>query len=177
MSNPLALMTVTLPRPITGSELMAAVKELSHSDDGYLGTSFEVSQRFDNGEIFTIGQFSKYPYNQLLVAPSKEQHGVRPDETYGQVEVMSHVWPGRERFLVGYDNSDVVDSVRDFAQKLEQHFANPSEQTTDSSVWPQEVTVCALCERIVTRLFEGVACSQDGNNPPTKMVKVVPATS
>ena len=178
MSNPLALVTVTFSRPITGSELMEAVKELSHCGEDYLGTSFEASQRFDNGEVFTISRYSRYPSKQLLVAPSTEQHEIRLDETYGQIEVMSHSWP-KERFAVGYEESAVVSTVRDFAQRLEQHFADPSrqKQPTESSVWPQEVTVCALCGRIVTRLLEGVTCSQDGNNPPTKLVKVVPATS
>lgn len=122
MSKPLAVVTIDFARPIKGSELIGAVRALSESDDHYYGTSFWHEQAFDN-DVFVIGQFSKYPYDQILVAPDRDIEGVRPDETYSKAEVMSHQWPA-SYFPVGYEDDSVINSVRSFAKKLQDHFTD-----------------------------------------------------
>lgn len=170
MSKPLAVVTVEFTQPVKGSKLIAAVRTLSESDDHHYGTSFWHEQAFDNGDVFVIGQFSKYPYDQILVAPAREIKGVRPDETYGKVEVMSHQWPANY-FPVGYEDASVINSVRSFAKKLQDYFADEP-VIAQVSAWPQDVTVCAICESITRQGIDDTFCPKDGKNPPTKTVQV-----
>lgn len=168
MSNHLAVVTVEFPRPIKGSELIGSVKTLIGEGEG---KSFVHEQHFDNGDVFVIGQYSGYPYDHILVAVSRESDGIRPDEIYTKVEVMDTSWPGSV-YLVGYEYDAPIHAVCEFAEKLKSHFDDSSD-TSETSIWPQEVKVCAICEKIVWRGgFEDFYCGTDGKNPPTKVVKV-----
>lgn len=124
MGNPSAVVNVVFSRPVMGSALVEAVKELCESSEASQLASFVRSQRFDSGEaVFTIGQSSPYPFASLLVAPSKEEHEIRPDEVYGRVQVMSHYWPGVDYFTIGVRQGAVDAAVQGFARRLEQYFA------------------------------------------------------
>lgn len=171
MSKPLASITVQLPRAITGSGLMAAVKAVAEENK----TSFYSDHHFDDGDAYLIGQVSGYPYDHILVAPKQDNSSVRPDESYNQVVVMSHSWPV-STYMVGYADDAPIKVVQIFAEALKRYLSGVSEDTK-SSVWPQEVTVCAVCQHIVSRSFDETYCPNDGKNPPTRTIKVVPVTS
>jgi len=161
----MARLTVWLPRTVTGSELMLAVKAVAEQND-----KFYSSQSFDDGDIYQIGQSSGDPVNQIMVAPPREPEHIRLEVSYSVVVVMSHRWPV-ETFSADHDdwNEAELSAVRKFAGALTQHISGHTEEKS-SSVWPQEIVVCALCERMVTRLI----CPTDGNNPPTRTIKVMP---
>ena len=177
MSTPLAAVTVELPHPVSGAELIGAVKTVVGDGDEYgYAPRFIQEHRFDNGDVYVIGQYSKYPYDQLLVSPTREKEGFRPEQPYDKVEVMTTSWPG-SIFPVGYSEDAPVQSARHFAEQLKLHFDNPSGDSEDSSVWPQEIRVCAICERIVMVfgiLRDEFHCPTDGKDVPTKMIAVTP---
>jgi hypothetical protein len=114
MSKPAIFVTATLPCPVMGGELIGAVKELSKRD-GIFATSAYIS------DGLKIGRFSMYLFRQLVVAPSQEVHEVDLVATYIQVCVIEHQWDG-DIFPIGYADRYVIDSVTDFAQRLEQFF-------------------------------------------------------
>lgn len=177
MSEPLAIVTVTFPRPVTGSELMAAVRALS--DEPSASNRFALSQRYHDGDLFMIGQSSGSPDRHLCVVPSPELPWLRLDDLYDQVSVMSYAWSRSKAVQADWNtDSRVVDCVRSFAQRLGQYFATQHGHSEPLSVWPQEVTVCAHCGRIVTLSQLGSArCPEHGNNTATAKVSVTPATS
>lgn len=170
----MAVVTVVFPTPITGSELIAGIKAVAGDGDEYgYKPKFISEQRFDNGDVYMIGQYSKYPYDQILVAPSRESSDIRLDASYASVEIMDTGWPG-SIFLVGYNDDAPINAVRRFAERVEEHFGCTPKPPTP--VWPQDVRVCVLCERIVMPAgFDGDAlyCTKDGMNPPVKTVAVV----
>lgn len=171
MNKPKAVVTVTFPHPVTGAELMGAVKSAIESKDNNY-RQFRNEQRYDNGDVsFIIGHASGYPYEHIVIAPTQELLEIRPDETYESVVVMSHSWPV-STYLVGYGDDAPINVVRKFAEMLQLHFSESP--VTSSSPWPQEIKVCAICETIIRSNFEGTHCPNDGHNPPTKTVKVTP---
>ena len=94
-----------------------------------------------------MGRCSGYSDRHLLVAPSREDSNIRPSGEYSSVVVASCKWPV-STYLVGIENYEevVTQNVREFAEALKQLAAG--EQSAEQSVWPQEVHVCALCEKI-----------------------------
>ncbi|HYG84488.1 MAG TPA: hypothetical protein VD907_06460 [Verrucomicrobiae bacterium] len=169
----MAKLTVRLPRTTTGSELMSAVKAVAEQR-----ARFYSSQSFDDGDIYQIGQRSSDPVSQIMVAPSREEQFIRLEMSYDTVVVMNHKWPVGETRMVDYEdwNSAEIETVRQFADALTRHLSGTTEEKL-SSVWPQEVVVCALCGHIVTRDFDRLNCPTDGKNPPTRTVMVAPVTN
>jgi len=172
MSKHQAVVTVEFPRPVKGSELIGGVKAII--DEGGV-TSFISEQSFDNGDVFVIGQSSGYPYDHVLVSPTRKSAGIRPDQTYNRVEVMDTSWPV-SIYLVGYPDDAPVRKVRKFAEKLKAYF-DDQPQPSEVSVWPQEIKVCAICELIVwsNDYDESFNCPTHGKNSPVKLMKIMPA--
>lgn|GEM_PF-2482254 len=163
-----ASVTVNFSRPLTGAELIAAIKAISEAN----GERFESVHQFDDGDAYLIGQSSGYPYRQVRVSPSREEETIRPSSSYDQVVVQNHSWGGMV-FAVGYSEGAVVKAVCDFGDMLRQHVEGQESEHT-SSAWPQEVVVCAICEQIVSQISTGFYCCNDGQNPPTRTVKIAP---
>jgi hypothetical protein len=166
----MASVTISLSRPFTGAEIMAAVKAVAEQGD----KKFYADHDYVDGDIYRIGQVSGYPYHHVLVSPTRDEESMRPDVSYDQVVVSSHQWPV-PTYLVGYSDGAVTNAVREFGEALDRHLSGANE-AEKPSVWPQEVTVCALCERIISGGLDAW-CSKDGENPPTRTVQVMPLAS
>lgn len=169
----MASVTVSLEHPITGAELMNAVKAVAEQN----GKEFYTAHDYVDGDIYQIGQVSGYPDDHLLISPAGDEESVRPEASYDKVSVASHQWPV-SIYLIGYSDREAafISSVRTFATALEQHLSG-APVAEESSVWPQTVTVCALCERIVSADLDWQYCAKDGKNPPTCTMQVTPVTA
>lgn len=166
----MASFTVSFGRLVTGTELMAAVKAVAETE----WTRFRSDHDQADGEIYQIGQVSGYPYDNLIVIPVGDDNGVRPHASYTQVVVRTNQWPDDGgTYMVPYSDDDFVEAVCKFGAELDRHLSG-TEAAEKPSVWPQQVTICVLCERIVSR--DNPWCSKDGNNPPTRTIQVTPVT-
>lgn len=104
----------TIRKEVTGQQIIDAVKAIA-------GQGAHVERDYVDGEnVFIVGQSSAYPYKQLIVLADGDQR-INPAKTYGAVTVMEHKWGGII-YPVGYNHEDVINAVKDFAQKLRQHF-------------------------------------------------------
>jgi hypothetical protein len=172
----IAKVLITLDEPIKGSDLIKVVKEFIANRQGDQRILVFMSNRlFDNGDMYRIGQRSGYPYEHLVVEPSDDL-GIRPEKFYTDILVKDHDWGGNV-YAVGYSSDTVIKAVRTFAEDLEYTLKHVpiTEQTW---AWPQEVTVCVICNRIVQPFgVNATMCRSDGKNPPTTKIKVVPVTS
>ncbi len=174
MRKAIATVTIEFPRPVKGSELMALVKNVIETAGDE--RVFYSDQYFDDGDVFTVGRASGYPEDHLLVAPSRENSGVRPEDEYVSAIVASTSWPV-STYLVDVENYEevVTQEVRDFADALKQ--AMVAAPASETATWPQEVYVCALCGKIVgckdgDFSVTSYSCLEHGDNVPTRTVKV-----
>lgn len=163
--------TVMLPEPVSGDELIDAVRTLSNGGEG---TDFWLDKRHDGlGDVYVIGQVSQNLYDQIQVIPTPTLRRViwiREDQTYISIDVVSHPWP--VGYTAGSDShADAVMAVGRFADELLQHFESSDVEKTP---WPQEVDVCTTCNTITWLVHGDPYCPNDGGNPPIKTVKVAP---
>jgi hypothetical protein len=115
--QPLTTITIQLPRTITGSELIAAVKAVCEE---YTDRKF-YSKKQPLRKKYLIGQASIWPYRNVLVGPSQNDKVVRSDRHYDQVVVMSHIWPVGVSTRVSYGEAEVVSTVSQFSEALKRH--------------------------------------------------------
>jgi len=165
----MASVTLSLERAIKGVELMNAVKAVAEQN----GKRYYRNHDFVDGDVYRIGQVSGYPYEHILVRPAGDEEFVRPEASYDKVIVTSHRWL-EPVYPIGYEDTAVTEAVREFAAALERYLSG-APVAEESSVWPQAVTVCALCDRIVSAdLLGSKHCTEHGENPPTRTVQVTP---
>lgn len=111
LSNSIAKKTVHFGRSLRGQELIDAVgaqwRPLTSGDVVRRRRALPDSQR------------SAYPYENLLVTPSKTSAFVDPEETYDSAVIARHdaLSPG-EGFSAGYSQRSEVQAVLDSAGKL-----------------------------------------------------------
>jgi hypothetical protein len=117
ISDSVAKKTVTFDRPITGKELIDAVRSTCA---GAGGAKFYETKRYDDGWQHLVGQSSSTPYENLLVTPDRENAYIEPDKTYSEAVVLRHDAPSSgSRTLGRYGVEQEVQSVLDFADSLE----------------------------------------------------------
>jgi hypothetical protein len=122
LSDSIARKTVHFGQSLSGRELIEAVKAAC-------GDSFHQEMRYDDGERYLIGQRSAYPYENLLVTPSKTSASIDPEETYDSAVVVRHdaLSPG-SMYSVRYDRGFEIRAVLDFAEKLPQFLPGGQQQ-------------------------------------------------
>jgi hypothetical protein len=105
---------VKLNNSATGQIIADAVKQVA-------GTEYhqKLSSVNDQGSVYQIGRNSGYPYEDLVigVGPNATPE-VSMSEVYSEVYVLSWDHPG-EKYLVGYTDDSIVDTVRNFRDELQ----------------------------------------------------------
>jgi hypothetical protein len=112
MSEPIACYTVQFSRPVTGTDLMEALKVVA--------TQKRVrffAEEIDGTDACNIRLASNRPYEVVDVSPSPEDRGILPGGEYEQVVVMSHSLPENPN-LGGHDFGASHRSVRKFAEAI-----------------------------------------------------------
>jgi hypothetical protein len=112
--------SVQFDRPVTGRELMAAVRA-SCKDEGY-GTKYYESAQ-DGGSRYVVGQTSGLAYKSLVVAPDGGDGSIDPQRTYTAATVATHALaePGQRQYPTRHTPQDEAEAVGEFAQSLQQN--------------------------------------------------------
>ena len=114
-NNAVARATVSLPRALSGTELMAAIEAVIQRKPGM---SYVQEKHFIGSDAYLVGQASPYPYEHLIIAAEgSEEDFIFPNEMYQHLVVKSYRWP-RPTYAVGYDEAGVIEIVRAFADEL-----------------------------------------------------------
>ncbi|HEX7483699.1 MAG TPA: hypothetical protein VF281_00960 [Candidatus Saccharimonadales bacterium] len=135
------------------------------------GVSFEKRKNHLLGPVYRIGQRSWLPANHLIVTPSIDKTGIRPDVFYKSVEIKNHWWGGPVMATAQNTPDLQRQAAHQLASKLRAYFwssANPE------TVWPQEIEVCAVCERSLQLQDGQMQCPRHGADYPTRTIIVVP---
>jgi hypothetical protein len=101
----------TIRKEVTGQQIIDAVKAVAQ--EPYVERDY-----VDGENVFVVGQQSGYPYEHLIVTADGSCN-INPAKVYEAVTVMEHSWGGMV-FAIGYGRDDVINAVKDFAQKLRQ---------------------------------------------------------
>jgi hypothetical protein len=102
-----------LPTPRTGTEIKNAVEAACTQ----MGGVAVVNQVYRNGKAYELGKASGYPYEQFRVTPSEVEEVFLGEQTYRQLVIADHIWPGMA-YAVGYGPEDVVKSGVEFVNAL-----------------------------------------------------------
>lgn len=115
--------TVHFDRPITGSDLVAAVRSACDEPaqpGEYGGRRFYEDRRDNDAAPHRIGQTSLHPDQHLLVAPSDTEEFIRPEQFYDSVVVSTHRHPG-SAWAVGGRPEHQLAAVEEFTERLSRH--------------------------------------------------------
>ncbi|MFI7066960.1 hypothetical protein ACIBL3_38590 [Kribbella sp. NPDC050124] len=128
LSESVAMKTVTFDRPITGKELIDAVRATCESGAGRAddygsryggGDGFYEDKKYDDGYLHVVGRSSSTPYQNLLVTPTKESAYINPEETYASAVVVRHDHTARGSQTLGrFGVDDEINSVIEFSERL-----------------------------------------------------------
>ena len=124
----MASVTITLPRPIAGDEIINTVDKAISYNAPVEGPFFTMESREYRGEeILAIGQSSRHPYQHLLVTPARREREIFPqffrsERLYVELEIMSHSWREPSLIPVHYGENEVTLEVHRLAEKLRKHF-------------------------------------------------------
>jgi len=83
ISDSSAKKTVTFDQPLSGRQIIEAVRAAC-------GSSYAEQQRYDDGELFLVGQSSRNLDHNVLVTPTKNDAYLSPDAKYTSVVVVHH---------------------------------------------------------------------------------------
>ncbi|MEU4601755.1 hypothetical protein AB0F43_02130 [Kribbella sp. NPDC023972] len=127
LTDSVAKHKVTFDRPITGQELIDAVRATcaqapGHADGYRTGnnSSFYEDKRYDDGYLHVVGRSSSLEYENLLVTPDKTSAYIDPKKTYQSAVVVRHDQPATGTRTTGrYSRDDEINSTIAFAERLE----------------------------------------------------------
>lgn len=110
--------TVDTPHPVTGRSVMDVLQSFADTASGEVWFTSEQTC-LDGDDLFTIGLGSKLPFLEVKVVPGdREDDFFRPEERYASLCVVSHSWPTLVYHPVGYEDTDVIEAVRNVAAGL-----------------------------------------------------------
>ncbi len=115
---PHSIVTVELPRRMTGEEIVRHIKHVVESSDR---TSFvdEVGQQ--DGETHSIWRYGSIPTMQSKVMPGdNSEQFFRPEWSYSSIQVMDEEI-GVSRLAL-WSPEDYVKAVNAFAEELDEYF-------------------------------------------------------
>ncbi|MEV0288091.1 MULTISPECIES: hypothetical protein [unclassified Kribbella] len=126
LSESVAMKTVKFDRPVTGQELIDAVRATCESENGRAdefgsrrGGGFHEEKKYDDGYLYVVGRSSSTPYKNLLVTPDKDSAYIKPGETYASAVVVRHDHAAQGHQTLGrFSVDDEIDSVLEFSEQL-----------------------------------------------------------
>lgn len=110
---------------ISGQAIMDAVRSLAKE-------FISKKDWIDGKDVFMIGQRSDYPYEHLIVLADRKKT-IDPATIYQEVTVEEYKWGGGV-FAIGYDQSAVINTVKEFAKKLKECL-NLEEESNSEEKW------------------------------------------
>lgn len=163
--------TVEFPHEVKGDVLMNVLERIITEDLTDKRVSFEKRKNHLLGPVYRVGQRSWHPANHLIVTPTIDKSGIRPDVFYRSVEVQPHWWGGP--VIATAQNTPVLQqqAARQLATKLLAYFWS---STNADSVWPQPIDVCVVCQSVIKWLDGLPCCPKHASEYPTTSVMVAP---
>lgn len=123
MSDQLIRQAVVFPCTVKGDVLIEAVKRVIEQNDQVPAVQFEIVRSYLFGDVYIIGQRSESPADHVIVVPLHKPRGIRKEDYYQGVEVVSHVWPDRVNLSSQRPPLTEERAVHQLADKLEAYFS------------------------------------------------------
>ncbi len=121
---PKAIMTLEIPSGVSGQQIIDAARAVVEKNQkANPEIKFATADYYrDDDTCFVVGQQSMYPYHDLVLsvedAPTGNlTHLINPKGGYIFLRVESNRWNG-EKYPVGYQDRDHVDSCKYFRDEL-----------------------------------------------------------
>lgn len=116
--QPYAVVTINLPRPMTGSEIAEVVNLTSTGTYGY--DKYYTESRYRDGDQIGFGRTSQMPDENISVRPSEDTEWFDLQRKYEQVVVVDDASHAHSFFCIGYEDEVAahVSTVKRFASKL-----------------------------------------------------------
>jgi hypothetical protein len=119
MGNTKARATVTLPRPITGSELVGAIRAVITAKAERDGSAkYAEEHLYRDANVYIVGQTSGYIASQLRVRPKDGKRYISLDGVYETLVVESCRWPEGGGYMSMVYDDDYIKAVLQFVEDL-----------------------------------------------------------
>jgi hypothetical protein len=123
VSDQLIRRPVVFPCIIKGDVVIEAVKRVIKRNDQVPAVQFEIVRSYLFGDIYIIGQRSESPTDHLIIVPINKPRGIRKEDYYQGIEVVSHFWPDRVNFSSQRPPLTEERAVHELAAKLDAYFS------------------------------------------------------